>query len=301
MVAMAWIRVGAALIAAIFVAYACGGDAFEGSAANTGAGAAGESLGGAAGTGAGAAGAPGSGGSAGSGGTDSVPDVCSLPPDVGPCDGAFERYYFDEESGECRTFSYGGCQGNENNFGTLSECDETCRDDLPPTPLDACTLPTDCRRMPKACCAPCDPGALLSDFIAVRSEHTGEYRRRRGCEQIACEPCPEPEPGTAIEQNFVATCAEERCSMLDIREHELSACEVNADCVLRAGLDCCERCAADIHDQVAVRRTASLNQLLCGQDVACPPCVPQPVPGAMAMCGPNGHCIVHYESGSAEP
>jgi hypothetical protein len=158
MVSMAWIRAGGALGAAIFVAYACGGDAFEGSGDNPSAGAAGDSAAGAAGDGAGRAGAPGGGGSeagsAGAGGADPVPDVCSLPPDVGPCDGAFERYYFDEPSGECRTFSYGGCQGNENNFGTLSECDQACRSELPPTPLDACTRPTDCRRMAKDCCAP---------------------------------------------------------------------------------------------------------------------------------------------------
>ncbi|KAJ7379644.1 hypothetical protein OS493_014040 [Desmophyllum pertusum] len=52
--------------------------------------------------------------------------VCLLPVKPGPCRGSFPRYYFDKVSGQCKKFTYGGCQGNGNNFLTLKECMKTC-------------------------------------------------------------------------------------------------------------------------------------------------------------------------------
>lgn len=46
----------------------------------------------------------------------------------GPCRGNVERWYFDFRSGRCTTFSYGGCQGNKNNFATETECLSVCTD-----------------------------------------------------------------------------------------------------------------------------------------------------------------------------
>jgi hypothetical protein len=51
--------------------------------------------------------------------------------DVGPCDGAFPRWYFNAKSGECEMFSYGGCGGNENNFETKEACAKECICKLP--------------------------------------------------------------------------------------------------------------------------------------------------------------------------
>lgn len=53
--------------------------------------------------------------------------VCLLPKDPGPCRGSFPRYYFDKSSGQCKTFIYGGCHGNGNNFLTLKDCETTCK------------------------------------------------------------------------------------------------------------------------------------------------------------------------------
>mgnify|MGYP000668138665 CR=1 FL=1 len=33
---------------------------------------------------------------------------------------------FNEKTGRCETFSYGGCQGNDNNFKTKSACEQAC-------------------------------------------------------------------------------------------------------------------------------------------------------------------------------
>ncbi|GFU13369.1 carboxypeptidase inhibitor SmCI [Nephila pilipes] len=53
-------------------------------------------------------------------------EICALPADSGICMGPFDRYYFDSTSGECKTFNYGGCGGNLNNFETIEECNEKC-------------------------------------------------------------------------------------------------------------------------------------------------------------------------------
>lgn len=51
---------------------------------------------------------------------------CVLPKDVGPCRAAMPRYYYDALSGQCEQFLYGGCQGNDNNFETMTECETEC-------------------------------------------------------------------------------------------------------------------------------------------------------------------------------
>jgi hypothetical protein len=66
------------------------------------------------------------------------PSLCSLPPDTGPCDAAFRRYYFDPAEGQCALFSYGGCEGNANNFESAGECAQAC--DAPALPVVACEV-----------------------------------------------------------------------------------------------------------------------------------------------------------------
>ncbi|XP_067122223.1 papilin-like [Centruroides vittatus] len=53
--------------------------------------------------------------------------VCFQEKVVGPCRAAFPRFYYNQKSGRCESFIYGGCQGNENNFETLDECQDTCQ------------------------------------------------------------------------------------------------------------------------------------------------------------------------------
>lgn len=52
--------------------------------------------------------------------------VCSLPSQSGPCRAAFRRFFFDGTTGDCKEFMYGGCEGNENNFRTIEECQKIC-------------------------------------------------------------------------------------------------------------------------------------------------------------------------------
>ncbi|ESP02283.1 hypothetical protein LOTGIDRAFT_199824 [Lottia gigantea] len=51
---------------------------------------------------------------------------CKERMEIGPCDGAFNRYYYDILSSQCKLFSYGGCGGNKNNFHTYGECVKQC-------------------------------------------------------------------------------------------------------------------------------------------------------------------------------
>ena len=50
---------------------------------------------------------------------------CELKPEAGPCKAIFERFYFDQETGSCKSFIWGGCQGVVP-FETLSECQSSC-------------------------------------------------------------------------------------------------------------------------------------------------------------------------------
>ena len=53
-------------------------------------------------------------------------DPCVARPVTGPCRGAFPRYFYNTTSLKCELFIYGGCQGNRNNFETLTECTKEC-------------------------------------------------------------------------------------------------------------------------------------------------------------------------------
>lgn len=54
-------------------------------------------------------------------------DPCSMRIERGPCDASIPSYGYDGDLGICVKFMYGGCEGNHNRFGTLEECQETCR------------------------------------------------------------------------------------------------------------------------------------------------------------------------------
>lgn len=68
----------------------------------------------------------------------SPPSECNQSIQVGPCDAAFSRFAFDTSSGQCVPFLYGGCEGNSNNFETLSECQTTCGVEVAPGGPQGC-------------------------------------------------------------------------------------------------------------------------------------------------------------------
>ncbi|CAM2102190.1 unnamed protein product [Caretta caretta] len=53
-------------------------------------------------------------------------DICSLPTEVGPCTAAIPRWVYNWHSKKREEFSYGGCNGNKNNFETKEDCLQAC-------------------------------------------------------------------------------------------------------------------------------------------------------------------------------
>ncbi|XP_039980487.1 kunitz-type protease inhibitor 1-like [Xiphias gladius] len=51
---------------------------------------------------------------------------CTEPPRTGPCRASHTRWYYDPLNGKCSRFTYGGCDGNENNFEEEVKCADTC-------------------------------------------------------------------------------------------------------------------------------------------------------------------------------
>ncbi|XP_031770909.1 spondin-1 isoform X4 [Apis florea] len=54
--------------------------------------------------------------------------ICNEPMEKGRCNSNIIRVYFDKQTGQCRRFSYSGCDGNRNNFETEKYCNEICGD-----------------------------------------------------------------------------------------------------------------------------------------------------------------------------
>ncbi|XP_043914619.1 papilin-like [Protopterus annectens] len=54
-------------------------------------------------------------------------DACKLHPETGPCNAAFQRYFYNTTSMMCESFIYGGCKGNGNNFISELGCIHTCQ------------------------------------------------------------------------------------------------------------------------------------------------------------------------------
>ncbi|XP_050091776.1 papilin-like [Anopheles aquasalis] len=52
---------------------------------------------------------------------------CEQPMEHGPCNGTFERWYYDKETVACQPFSYGGCKGNKNNYRSEASCNYHCK------------------------------------------------------------------------------------------------------------------------------------------------------------------------------
>ncbi|XP_022911513.1 papilin isoform X2 [Onthophagus taurus] len=58
---------------------------------------------------------------------DNVQDLCSLPKVVGPCNGEYNQWYYNQSTDMCEQFVYGGCTGNKNRFEDQLSCEQRCR------------------------------------------------------------------------------------------------------------------------------------------------------------------------------
>jgi hypothetical protein len=51
---------------------------------------------------------------------------CTEPLERGPCRGYLKKYGYDSGSNSCKTFIFGGCSGNKNNFNSIQDCRHKC-------------------------------------------------------------------------------------------------------------------------------------------------------------------------------
>lgn len=96
-------------------------------------------------------------------------DFCQLSPERGTCRGSSSKWYYDSSSGECKTFIYGGCRGNNNRFATKTACERMCQ-------------PAACRY--DSCSRTCPNGFIID---------------ADGCNTCRCQPGPEQASCPAIE------------------------------------------------------------------------------------------------------
>jgi hypothetical protein len=230
------------------------------------------------------------GGQGGTAGTAGVLDpICTLPPDPGPCEAAIRAYTYDVETGLCLPFIYGGCEGNSNRFPTAEDCYRAC-EGARIGGTAYCESSLDCSPISTGCCG-C-AAASFETVVGVNHQHLPIIDATK-CATVDCDPCG-ADPAFAW---FGASCRENHCIAWDAREEELTLCTGDANCQLRNGLDCCERCYGGADELVAVNSSVA-QRWVCpdGQ----PPCEACPnggptYPGLAFPACVNGRCAVYLE------
>ncbi|XP_072468708.1 tissue factor pathway inhibitor isoform X4 [Notamacropus eugenii] len=56
---------------------------------------------------------------------------CAYKADEGPCKAMLKRFFYNIYTQHCEEFVYGGCEGNENRFKSLEDCQKQCLPEYP--------------------------------------------------------------------------------------------------------------------------------------------------------------------------
>lgn len=254
--------------AVLGVASACGGNANEvvGGTAGATSAAGSSSL-----AGASTAGAPGAAG-----------EACTAVRDSGSCEAYIPSFWHDPSTGLCEPFVYGGCGGNANRYPSREACLQACpnvSDDW-----DKCASDDDCTFVSPNCCGECEPVAI-ERLTAINGAHQTAYEKAHCLFTLPCAPCEPVIENMQSEKYFKPACRNAHCTVIDIRETALTACEKTSDCMLRDGADCCAQC--DGTGWVAVNQNADL----CGgAPTPCDDCASQP-PSEWDVVCLSGRCF----------
>jgi hypothetical protein len=158
---------------------------------------------------------------------------------------------------------------------------------------ETCAGPGICTIAARTCCGVCG-APTLSDVVALRWDRTEEYRNGvcGGAGPVPCPACASME-----NPHLTAVCRASTCAAIDVRLDDVSACASDADCMLRYGTGCCERCGSGSETQLtAFRRDALRVVVRClPNEGACPECVATYPPNARAACNARTkHCEVRF-------
>jgi hypothetical protein len=152
----------------------------------------------------------------------------------------------------------------------------------------ACEVPSDCVVLPESCCGTCG-APTRGDAVAVAREKSAAFQIAACGSRPECPAC----APLFIDPTLVATCQEQRCELIDLNEHEASACETDDDCRVRTP-DCCP-CGGDtsVGRLIGVSSERAYAELVCDPEQACPECEPDYPSEVTVSCGPDDHCVAH--------
>jgi hypothetical protein len=151
-----------------------------------------------------------------------------------------------------------------------------------------CAVPGDCTLLATNCCGGYCSETPISGWIPVNIASVGVVQSQYCMDPVACPDCM-----NFPHENYIGVCRAQQCVAVDIRTDAISACDLDQDCRLRFGADCCESCYGHPTELVAVRADGQLEQEVCNpQFGACDPCVPPAYPTDAAAECVAGHCQV---------
>lgn len=149
----------------------------------------------------------------------------------------------------------------------------------------SCDGPGQCMLVEPTCCSSCGTVGV-DDVVAIHQDQLTAFRADAcGGEPQICPAC----AGTWDPRLFAA-CDAGACQVGYLPTSPLSACAQDADCVLRAGLGCCE-CDGGAWVALAAAKIPDLLDAVCAPMTACDLCQPQPPPELSAACD-AGRCVV---------
>lgn len=138
------------------------------------------------------------------------------------------------------------------------------------------------------CCAECPqrPSAVRAVLVSVLSD--AEECRNTG----ACDACLAEGPQSVV----LPACVEGRCTAVDVRALDATACEADSDCELVQTV-CCPACI-DPSFTVAMRKGASLPGAPQCDGVTCPAAAPNCTLDRWiptVFCAPDKHCTATWQ------
>ncbi|CAL8109969.1 unnamed protein product [Orchesella dallaii] len=131
-------------------------------------------------------------------------DPCLDGKKVGPCKGRVPRFFFNQATGSCERFSWGGCSKTGNNFKELTECETSCSKHLTTAKLDVeqdqqATVVATCEKPPVR-----QGGPECEAYIPRWTFNSTQHQ----CVQFIWGGCGKTENNFATENSCKATCGE---------------------------------------------------------------------------------------------